>query len=146
MTNDTLTDRAIGGVRGVIRAFNVLTKKLERRFQLSGAQLEVLECLHVSPGLTVSDLATRNGTDQSTMSVVVKRLVDRGLVQREQVDGDKRRVNLTLTDAGEALLAETPPSVNARLRSGLGKLAEHERAMLTTLLERWISAADLHRG
>jgi DNA-binding MarR family transcriptional regulator len=138
-------ERAISSLRTVIRAFNVLTKKLERRFGLSGAQLEVLECLQALPGLSLSDLATRSNTDQSTMSVVVKRLVDRGLVAREQTEDDRRRMSLVLTPRGESLLAEAPSSVSARLRTGFSQLGEGERATLTTLLERWMGVAGLRR-
>jgi len=139
------SERAVSALRSVIRAFNVITKKLERRFGMSGSQLEVLECLHQNPGLSLSDLATRSLTDQSTMSIVVGRLVDRGLVAREQVEDDRRRARLSLTPKGEAVLAEAPASVSTRLRSGFTQLAETERAALTSLLERWLNAAGLRR-
>jgi MarR family transcriptional regulator, organic hydroperoxide resistance regulator len=139
------SERAVSALRSVIRAFNVVTKKLERRFGLSGSQLEVLECLHQHPGLSLSDLATRSLTDQSTMSIVVGRLVDRGLVAREQVEDDRRRARLSLTGEGEALLATAPASVSTRLRSGFSQLGETERTALTALLERWLSAAGLRR-
>jgi DNA-binding MarR family transcriptional regulator len=138
-------DGALGSLRSVIRTFNVLTKKLERRLGLSGAQLEVLECLRDHPGLSLSDLATRSSTDLSTMSVVVGRLVDRGLVLRQRAADDKRRGELTLTEAGEAVLDEAPPSVPSRLRAGFAKLADQERAALTTLLQRWVTAAGVRR-
>lgn len=138
-------DSALGSLRSVIRTFNVLTKKLERRLGLSGAQLEVLECLRDHPGLSLSDLATRSSTDLSTMSVVVGRLVDRGLVRRQQAADDKRRGELTLTAEGEDVLREAPPSVPSRLRAGFSKLADGERRALTTLLYRWVTAAGMRR-
>jgi DNA-binding MarR family transcriptional regulator len=138
-------DRALGSLRSVIRTFNVLTKKLERRLGLSGSQLEVLECLRDHPGLSLSDLATRSSTDLSTMSVVVGRLVERGLVRRQQAADDKRRGELTLTAEGEDVLREAPPSVPSRLRAGFAKLAESERHALTTLLYRWVTAAGMRR-
>src|SRR5262245_23830503 len=120
--NGSHTERALAALRSVIRGFNVVTKKLERHFGLSGSQLEVLECLKQHPGLSLSDLAARSATDQSTMSVVVKRLVERGFVAREPVEDDKRRVALHLTQRGVALLAEVPPSVSSRLRDGIRHL------------------------
>ena len=145
MNEASHSERAVSALRAVIRAFNVVTKKLERRFGLSGAQLEVLECLHQHPGLSLSDLASRSLTDQSTMSIVVGRLVERGLVAREQVEDDRRRMRLSLTPEGEALLSQAPASVSTRLRTGYSQLAEAERTALTGLLERWLSAAGLRR-
>ena len=145
MSDHVDADVALGSVRSVIRTFNVLTKKLERRLGLSGAQLEVLECLREHPGLSLSDLATRSSTDLSTMSVVVGRLVDRGLVLRQQAADDKRRGELTLTQAGQEVLQQAPPSVPSRLRSGFAKLADGERRALTTLLQRWVTAAGVRR-
>jgi DNA-binding MarR family transcriptional regulator len=138
--------RAMFAVREMIRAFNVTTKKLERRFGLSGAQLEALEILRENPGLSPSDLAHRSATDQSTASVVVKRLHDAGLVERRQPEGDRRRTNLTITCEGEALLAQAPASIPARLREAFMRMAQPERITLTHLLERWLGLAGLRRA
>jgi DNA-binding MarR family transcriptional regulator len=137
--------RAMGALRQIIRAFNVATKNLERRFGLSGAQLEALEILRDHPGISPSDLAARSATDQSTASVVVKRLAEGGYVERRQQDGDRRRTHLTLTAEGQAALGKAPPSVPARLREAFMRMTQPERVMLTQLLERWLSLAGLRR-
>ena len=138
--------RAMSALREVIRAFNVATKKLERRLGLSGAQLETLEILRDNPGLSPTDLAHRSATDQSTASVVVKRLADAGLVERRQCDNDRRRTHLTLTTEGEAVLEKAPPSVPTRLREAFMAMAHPERVSLTHLLERWLTLAGLRRA
>ena len=138
--------RAMSAVREMMRAFNVATKQLERRFGLSGAQLETLEILEQHPGLSPSDLACRSATDQSTASVVVKRLADAGYVERRQHDGDRRRTHLTLTPEGHAILAKASPSVTTRLREAFTRMAPPERVTLTQLLERWLSLAGLKRA
>ena len=153
MSNDLVRDerdpaaptRAMGALREVIRAFNVATKKLERDHGLSGAQLETLEILDGNPGLSASDVALRSGTDQSTASVVVKRLAEAGYVDRRQQDNDRRRTQLTVTDDGKAALAKAPPSVTARLRDAFLRMASGERVVLTQLLERWLALAGLKR-
>ena len=137
--------RAMRALREVIRSFNVATKKLERGFGLSGAQLEALEILRDNPGLSPSDLACRSSTDQSTASVVVKRLADAGYVERRQKDGDRRRTHLTLTPEGAAVLEKAPPSVPTRLREAFMRMAQPERVTLTQLLERWLGLAGLRR-
>jgi DNA-binding MarR family transcriptional regulator len=153
MANDTMQDerdpaapsRAMSALREVMRAFNVATKKLERRFGLSGSQLEALEILETHPGLSPSDLAHRSATDQSTASVVVKRLADAGYVNRRQHDGDRRRTEITVTADGRAILAKASPSVPARLREAFLRMTQPDRISLTQLLERWLSLAGLKR-
>jgi DNA-binding MarR family transcriptional regulator len=137
--------RAMSALREVMRAFNVATKKLERRLGLSGSQLEALEILEENPGLSPSDLACRSATDQSTASVVVKRLADAGYVERRQHDGDRRRTQLTVTEEGRAILEKAPPSVPSRLRDAFTRMAAPDRVSLTQLLERWLSLAGLNR-
>jgi DNA-binding MarR family transcriptional regulator len=154
MPNEMLQDerdpaaagRAMGALREIIRAFNIHTKKLERRHGVSGAQLETLEILRDNPGLSPTDLAHRSATDQSTASVVVKRLADAGLVDRRTREGDRRRTHLTLTAEGEAMLGQASPSVAARLRTAFMRMAEGDRVTLTQLLERWLALAGLKRA
>ena len=138
-------NRAMSALRQVMREFNVATKKLERQLGLSGSQLEALEILEENPGLTPTDLATRSATDQSTASVVVKRLAEAGYVDRRQQDGDRRRTQLTVTDEGREILAKASPSVSTRLRDAFVRMAHGERVTLTELLERWLSLAGLKR-
>ena len=137
--------RAMGALREMIRAFNVVTKKLERGHGVSGAQLETLEMLRDNPGLTPSDIAARSATDQSTASVIVGRLSENGLVERRRADGDRRRSHLTITPEGERVLASAPTSVTARLREAFLRMAHAERVMLTQLLERWLALSGLKR-
>ena len=138
--------RAMRALREMIRAFNIATKKLERGLGLSGAQLEALEILRDSPGLSPSDLACRSATDQSTASVVVKRLAESGLVERRKENGDRRRTHLVLTPEGERVLESAPPSTPSTLRSAFMRMGHGDRVALTTLLERWLTLAGLRRA
>ena len=74
-----------------------------------------------------NELADRTFTHQSTVSVVVTRLVRRGLVRRNRADYDARRVELQLTAAGRLLL-------NRALTSAQGQLIDSLEAMPSTRL------------
>lgn len=137
--------RAMRALREMMRAFNVTTKQLERSHGVSGAQLEALEEIRATPDITPSDLALRSATDQSTASVVVKRLTEAGLVNRRH-NGDRRRTHLTLTPRGETLLDQAPPSVPSRLRHAFMRMGSGDRTTLTQLLERWLTLAGLRRA
>src|SRR3954471_21793318 len=76
---------------------------------LTGAQLFVLSTLASASGpMGVKELAEATGTDQSTVSVVAGRLVERGLVKRLRSSVDSRRVELSLSARGWSLQRKTP--------------------------------------
>jgi len=67
----------------------------------------------------VNELADRTFTHQSTVSVVVTRLVSRGLVRRGRAGDDARRAELALTAPGRALLQRAMSSAQGQLIDAL---------------------------
>jgi DNA-binding MarR family transcriptional regulator len=122
---------ALDGIRRIVRALRESAADVERRLGISGAQLFVLQVLRDSPAESLNDLAARTHTHQSSVSVVVARLVDRGLVSRERSDVDARRVRLALTHKGEDLVRNAPEPVQRRLIEALEKLPPNEIASLS---------------
>jgi DNA-binding MarR family transcriptional regulator len=106
--------------------------------ELTGAQLFVLATLAQSDEpIGIKELAERTRTDQSTVSVVVGRVVDRGLVKRIRSSVDTRRVELSLTARGRAVLQRTPTTVAQRnLADALGRLSRADAATLSRILRQ----------
>ena len=113
----------VDGLRRIVRALHQSHRRAEQRWQLSAAQLLVLQRLAEAPTLSVNELANRTYTHQSTVSVVVARLVDRGLVRRGRADDDARRVELALTPSGRALLRRAMSSAQAQLFDALDAMS-----------------------
>jgi DNA-binding MarR family transcriptional regulator len=107
---------------------------------LSGAQLFVLQKLAVEPALSVNELAERTLTHQSSVSVVVQRLLAKGLVARRWSPEDGRRAVVSLTRRGQALLKKAPGAAQDRLIAGLLRLGATERRTLAKGLERLLQA------
>src|SRR4051794_24798768 len=91
-------------LRRVVRKLRESSREAEQRLGVSGAQLFVLRTLSGGERLSVNELATRTRTHQSTVSGVVSRLVESGLVKRESSPRDARRVELSVTPRGISLL------------------------------------------
>jgi DNA-binding MarR family transcriptional regulator len=66
-------------------------------------QATVMDHLDIQKPTTISNLAEHLGIGRSAMSIQVNQLVRRGYVRRRAVPGDRRRVGLTLTDAGNRI-------------------------------------------
>ena len=135
--------RAMDSLRRIVHALRVATRASEREFALTAAQLFVLRQLSAAPGQSLSNLALRTRTTQSSISEVVARLVQRGVVSRESSKEDRRRAELSLTRAGEALLAKAPETIQERLLRGFDRLDEKSRTALADNLESWLKASGL---
>jgi DNA-binding MarR family transcriptional regulator len=145
------TSREVTGVlddmRRIFRALREGSRAAEREIGLSGAQLFVLRTLakRTRP-LSLNALAEGTKTHQSSVSVVVTRLVRRRLVSRKKSDFDARQLEVSLTDKGRALLAKAPPTVQDRLILSIERLPGSKRQGLATALQALVEAMDLHEG
>jgi DNA-binding MarR family transcriptional regulator len=82
-------------------------------------------------------------TDQSSVSVVVKKLVTAKLVARKPSRQDARRLELSLTPAGKKLLARCPEPTQVRLVAALKRLAPNEVEGLTSGLSALVREMGL---
>ena len=133
----------LNSLRRIVRSLRVSSRTAEQRVGLSGAQLFVLQCLARYSPCSVNELAARTATDQSSVSVVVSRLVARGHVRRVPSKADRRRVELTLTKSGLALLESAPEAAQDRLMFALGKLAKPALKALARSLTQVVKLAEV---
>jgi len=96
----------------------VLDTQLRRESGLTHFEYQVLAMLSDAPDRTLrmTSLSRQTNATLPRLSHVVKRLEDRGLVQRSVAPEDKRAINALLTDAGFAALAEAAPGHLATVR------------------------------
>jgi DNA-binding MarR family transcriptional regulator len=125
---------ALDAIRRIIRVLRLSSSETEREFGVSGAQLFVLQQLADGPLGSINELAARTLTHQSSVSVVVRRLVERGLVARRSSPADRRRRELHLTAAGRRLASRAPAPIQVRLIAGLRALQPRELRSLSQLL------------
>jgi len=113
----------VDSIRSIIQTLRISGRESEQTVGLSGAQLYVLNELNDRPAMSINELAERTFTHQSSVSMVVARLVDSKLVSRSAARGDARRLAITLTPAGRALLRKSPDPVQARLVNALRSMS-----------------------
>lgn len=80
--------------------------------------------------LTPSELAAREGIQRPTVTRIVGRLEQEGLVGRAGDPGDRRSSLITITPAGRALLAAARTRKDAFLSERLDALSPEDRATL----------------
>jgi len=142
-TNQTDVREVLNALRRIVRSLRVSSRTAEQRVGLSGAQLFVLQCLARHSPCSVKELAARTATDQSSVSVVVSRLVTGGHVRRVAAAADRRRVELTLTKSGRELLESAPEAAQDRLIFALGQLPKADLKALSRSLTQVVELAEV---
>ncbi len=93
--------------------------------------------------MSVNELADQTLTHQSSVSVVAARLVQQGLVSRRRSAGDARRLELSATPAGLAILRKSPKAAQEGLIDGFSRMPESDRIQLAGLLDQLVELAGL---
>jgi DNA-binding MarR family transcriptional regulator len=140
------SQRILDSIRRLVRLLRVSDRQAQADLGISGAQLFVLTELGKTPALSLGDLAARTRTDQSSVSVVVTRLVQSGLVTRDRDERDARRLVLHLTAAGRALLRKAPAATQERLLTIFDRLAPEDRKRFADTFEEIVDSVGADDG
>jgi DNA-binding MarR family transcriptional regulator len=132
----------LDSLRSIVRELRLASREAEQRVGVHGAQLHALRQLSESPSMSLTELAERTHTDISSVSVVVSRLVDQGLVARKSADDDRRRLSLGVTTRGRSLLRRAPETGTSRLLRAGAHLSDREVHLLANGLGKLVSGLD----
>ena len=125
---------ALDAIRKLVRVLGESARLAQGQTGITGAQLFVLRVLSDHPGLSINELAERTMTHQSSVSAVVSRLVESGLVTRSPAPDDRRRQLVTMTPRGRALHRTAPAVAQEILVEALRALAPERRRALAMSL------------
>lgn len=128
----------LDALRSLVRELRLASREAEQRVGIHGAQLHALRQLADSPTMSLTELADRTHTDISSVSVVVSRLVEQGLVTRKAADDDRRRLSLTLTARGRGIIRRAPETGASRLLRASSNLSDREVHALATGLAKLV--------
>jgi DNA-binding MarR family transcriptional regulator len=108
---------------------------LAREFELSPPGLIALKSLDPADPLPMSELASCLHLDNSTVTGIVDRLEERGLVERRTAAHDRRVKMLVVTDEGAAIRTKVVERL-ASVPSPLTKLSRDDQIALRDILRR----------
>jgi MarR family transcriptional regulator, organic hydroperoxide resistance regulator len=117
-------------LRRIVRFLHLADRQIETTHELSAAQLFVLHSLFDHPATSLGELATRTLTDQSSVSIVVAKLVDKKLIARTLAPDDRRRSELQLTERGKMVVLSAPRLPQPGMIAAIEKLPADRRAQL----------------
>ncbi len=139
--NDDLADQVIIALRRVIRAVDLHSRALVESHGLTGPQALILKALH-NGGLSAGELAYRVSLSQGTVTDILNRLEQRGLISRIRDTQDRRRVRVEATAAGLATLEKSPPLLQERFVQRFHNLQIWEQTQLLASLQRIATMMD----
>ncbi|CAN5543368.1 MarR family transcriptional regulator [soil metagenome] len=116
-------------------------------YDLTPVQYAALSTVAARPGLDQATLAGLIAYDRTTITGVVDRLAQKGLVLRQANSRDRRVRELQITDEGQRVLNGIEPAVETAQHIILQGLSADEAAELMRLLRKAIAAGnDLSRA
>jgi DNA-binding MarR family transcriptional regulator len=140
MTTTTATDPGHGdSIRPDVLAIDLRTAvmRTSRRLRVEATgdvitpgQYTVLAQLHNGPQ-TLRELAEREHVQAPSMTRIVNALTDQGFATRAAHPGDGRQIQVAITPAGEAVLAEAREQRTAWLAQRVAGLSEEDRLILS---------------
>ncbi len=96
-----------------MQGFERFSGESVRQCGLTHAQFDIIATLGNTAGMTYKELGERTLITKGTLTGVIDRLEQKGLVARTRRGDDKRSFFVSLTPTGNALFAEVFPTVVA---------------------------------
>lgn len=106
---------------------------------LTPRQFAVLKAVEGSIEPSQTTLVEMTGIDRSTVADIVRRLVERGLLQRRRTRQDARMYALRLTVKGQAAIRQAEPAAQTTDEKLLSALAPAERRAFIDALARIVT-------
>lgn len=128
---DRLAEQVFDALPGLMDAL----RRTMRRHVAEGLSVPQFRCLNFvakRPGRTLGDLADLLGVTPPTASAMIDRLVRAGWLRSDTDEADRRRLRLSPTPAGHALLARIAQDARADLARALAPCDPAELDAITT--------------
>jgi len=129
-------------LRKVIRAIGLHSKKLNKTSGLTSPQLLIMQEIDKVAGVNSSQVAKSVNLSAATVTNILDRLENKGLISRVRDTQDKRKIGLYLTTTGQGLLANAPQPLQENFIKNFANLAPWEQSQLLSSMERLAEMMD----
>lgn len=133
---------ALIAIRRIVRAAEFAARDLSKVAGLTPSQMVVLQLIDRDGELSAGALAEAARLSQATVTALLDKLEDKGLVVRRRSAEDRRRVAVALTDEGRRVLVTTPDVLQNRFAARFEELESWEQAAMVAALERVAALLD----
>lgn len=137
-------EEILRSLRRIIRAVDLYSRKLMNQTGLSGPQVICLRQLALHGPMQTGRLAEAVNLSAATVSGILNRLEQRGLVLRERQVDDRRRVVVSLSESGRQAVDQAPPALHDSFLFQLRALPPDQHEAIRRILTQIVAmmAAD----
>jgi len=141
-TEEELSAEVLHCLRRLTHAIDQHSSALARGYGLTGPQLAALQTLARLGEGSASELARHLSLSQPTMTGIVQRMIQKGLVSRRPSEWDRRVSLLTPTQEGRRILAQSPPLLRKPFMDRLATMETPEQEQLLHCLQQIVSMIE----
>jgi len=115
-----------------------------RKARLSATKFIVLQALGINGTMTLSEIAEWTYRERHNVTTLVERLKRDGLVTAQRGSGDKRFVNVTLTDKGREVVSQSTPVARDVVKQVMSSIRKGDAVILEKPLR--VLRQNAHHG
>jgi DNA-binding MarR family transcriptional regulator len=123
-------------LRQIIRATDMHSKQLVKRYGLTAPQLMVLKEIMADEDINIGKVAKKVSLSQATVTNIIDRLEAREMVTRERSSEDKRRVMVRVTEKTRDILKHNPSVLQEEFLDKFKQLEEWEQNLILSSIQR----------
>ena len=138
-----LENQVLTSLRRIIRATYLHSRKLEKQSGLTTSQLIIIQAVNALRDPTVSAIAHAASLSPATVTTILNRLEKNGLVSRCRSATDRRRVIVTLTDAGAAICVKAPRPLQDQFVDRFNRLPSEQQNQIVKALDGVATMMDV---
>jgi MarR family 2-MHQ and catechol resistance regulon transcriptional repressor len=138
-TSDRKQDAALKLFVVLARSFNAVSARVSEniaRHELTPTEFAILEVLYHKGPLLLGEVQRKILVTSGGITYLVDRLVEKGLVKREECPEDRRARYAVLTPSGTALIRKIFPQHAVAIEHALSGLTTTEQREATALLRK----------
>ena len=133
----------IFSIRRLIQASELYSKELNKKYQISAAQLNCILTLYEHGPLPLSQIAKHMMVKSSTVTGVVDRLEKKSLAERMRNSPDRRVITIQLTETGKNLAQNAPPPIQQKIIDGLKQTKNAKKEQIVSSLNMLTDMLDV---
>ncbi len=129
-------------LRRCVQYANDLFSREPGASELTKQQFTVLAAVEQNEGMSQTDLVNITGIDRSTLAEMIRRMIERGLLDRERTETDQRANSVRIGVAGKKALRTARAASERVERTLLAGLAAADRVRFVKMLSMVVSQAE----
>ena len=140
--NESVLQDIVWSIRRLVRAVDLDSQKISKRYGLTEPQSAVLRNLFNIGPMSSADLSRKLYVTPPNITGIIDRLEKKRFVERIKKEGDRRVALITLTEAGQELSKTLPDPIMKKFIAELADLEPEHVQLLAIAMNQILNLID----